>query len=142
MAIEPIRGCLGFLGSADGPMPVHEAIIEDMRLRERNGEFDYTGHMDRGRGFVAKWVRVGAWVELVNGPFSGFCGVIEEIVNPSIVKLEVHIFGRVTRMMAPLDWARLARSADHGLLISRKKYAKGNAAQFSTALGDRLTKRA
>ena len=125
---EAIRGSLGFISARQGewdersPMAVSEAVIEDMRLRERNGEFDLTGKTDDGRGFVAKWVRVGAWVQFVAGPFAFvFHGIIKEVQSATLVIVEVSVFGRVSPITAPLDWIRLARSEDHGILISKKK---------------------
>ena len=68
---EAIRGSLRLLRGPDGPMAVSEAVIEDMRLREKNGEFDLTGLSDDGRGFVAKWVKRGVRVQIIeDGPFS------------------------------------------------------------------------
>jgi transcription antitermination factor NusG len=120
-AQEAIRGAIMLLSGPEGPMAVSEAVIEDMRLRERNGEFDLTGKTDDGKGFVAKWVRVGAWIELVDGPFALNFGKIVEVLSAALVIVEVQSFGRQTRMTVPLDWVRLARSEDHGILISKKK---------------------
>jgi transcription antitermination factor NusG len=124
---EALRGSLGFISCEQGPesqrwpMAISEAVIEDMRLRERNGEFDLTGLSEDGRHFVAKWVRVGAWVQLVEGgPFAFFHGVIEGVLSSTLIVVGVHIFGRVTAMTVPLDWVRLARNADDALLISKK----------------------
>ena len=118
---EAIRGALRLLRGPEGPMAVSEAVIEDMRLRERNGEFDLTARTDSGRGFVARWVRPGAWVELDSGPFALYRGIIEEVMSATLVKVAVTVFGRLTPMIVPLDWVRLARNADDGLLISKKK---------------------
>lgn len=122
---EPIRGCLGFVGTSEGPRAVSGAVIEDMRLREKNGEFDLTGRSEDGRFVVPKWLRLGAWVELIDGPFRGFSGSIEEVLSAALVKVGVSIFGRNSPVAIPLDWIRMARSEDHGLLISRKNRAKG-----------------
>ena len=103
---EPIRGCLRFISCADGPMAVSEAVIEDMRLRERNGEFDLTAKTDSGRGFVARWVKRGATVEFIGGPFKHYFGVIEEVLSATLVKVGMTMFGSVTPIDAPLDWIR------------------------------------
>lgn len=105
-AVEPIWGCRGFLSGSDGPMPVHEAVIEDMRLRERNGEFDLTARTDSGRGFVARWVKRGVTVNFVDGPFRLYFGVIDEVLSSTLIKVGVMIFGRITVINAPLDWIR------------------------------------
>ena len=118
---EAIHGALRLLRGPDGPMAVSDAVIEDMRLRELSGEFDLTARTDSGRGCVARWVRVGAWVELISGPFALYRGIIEEVMSATLVKVAVTVFGRLTPMIVPLDWVRLARSADDALLISKKK---------------------
>lgn len=126
---EALRGSLGFISCEQGPesqrwpMAVSEAVISNMRAREAAGEFDLTGKTDNGRGFVAKWVRIGAWVEIVDGPFADRSGVIEEVLSSTLIKVGMHIFGSVTPITAPLDWLRLARTEDHGILISKKNRA-------------------
>lgn len=120
---EPISGCRGFITIDGAPVALHEAEIADIRLREERGEFDLTGKTGDGRGFVAKWMQVGAWVEVLGGPFASFFGTIEEVNSETMIKVGVHIFGRVTPVgMSPTN-VRLARSDDHGILISRKNRA-------------------
>lgn len=126
---EALRGSLGFISREQGPeahrwpMPLSELVIVDMRMRELAGEFDLTGKTDDGKGFVAKWVKIGAWVQLVDGPFSTHNGIIEEVLSAMLIRIDVTIFGRATPMTVPLDWVRIARSPDHGVLISKKNHS-------------------
>lgn len=118
--VEPVLGCRGFICIDGSPAALHEAVVEDMRLRERRGEFDETGTPENGKGFVAKWIKVGAWVDILEGPFASFPGVIEEVTSATLIKVGVHIFGSVTPVGMSPSYVRLARTEDHGLLISRK----------------------
>lgn len=107
---EALRGSLGFISCEQGseadrwPMPVHEAVIEDMRHREAMGEFDLTAKTDSGRGSVAKWVRRGSFVEIISGPFKSFLGKIERVKSSKLVTLAVTMLGDETPMDTPIDY--------------------------------------
>ena len=82
-------GVLGFLGGTDNPSPLRQAEINRML------------GVDAGSEDVSTTLQidylVGESVRVVDGPFSGFNGVVED-VNPDKQKLKVSvkIFGRVT----------------------------------------------
>ncbi len=106
---EGIRGSRGFLALDGSPMALHEAVIEDMRLREKNGEFDLTGLTEDGRHRVPKWAKRASIVEFIKGPFAGFLGIVVKSISATMIEVEVTIFGRKSKARAPLDWVRVAR---------------------------------
>lgn len=103
---EGIRGALRLLGSHEGPMPVHEAVIADMRLRERNGEFDLTGLSEDGKYYIPKWAKRSTVVGFLDGPFKGFLGTVVKAISYRLIEVEVEIFGRISTVTTPLDWIR------------------------------------
>ena len=103
-AQEAIRGAIRLLSGPDGPMPVSEAVIVDMRMRELSGEFDLTGKTDSGRGSVAKWVRRGTYVEIVGGPFEAFFGKIEKVKSSKLVTVAIMMLGGETPVDLSIDW--------------------------------------
>ena len=80
--------CLGFLGGLDNPSPVLQTEINRMLGTAENTEIE---------GTVDVPYVVDETVKVIDGPFSGFSGVIEEI-NAEKHKLKVmgKIFGRKT----------------------------------------------
>ena len=80
--------CLGFLGGLDNPSPVLESEINRMLGTAENTEIE---------GTVDVPYVVDETVKVVDGPFSGFSGVIEEInAEKHKLKVMVKIFGRKT----------------------------------------------
>ena len=82
-------GVLGFLGGTDKPSPLRQAEINRML------------GVDAGSEEVSQVLQtdylVGESVKVVDGPFSGFNGVIEEVnSDKQKLKVSVKIFGRVT----------------------------------------------
>lgn len=80
--------CLGFLGGLDNPNPVPQSQINRMIGAAEESEIDNE---------VSIPYVLDETVKVMDGPFSGFEGVIEE-VNPEKRKLKVmvKIFGRKT----------------------------------------------
>ena len=106
---EGIRGALRLLSGPEGPMAVSEAVIASMRLREASGEFDLTGKTDHGRQFVAKWVKRGVRVQVVeNCPFAYFFGKIEKVKSAKLITVALMVFDRETMIDMPLDFIRWA----------------------------------
>jgi len=80
--------CLGFLGGLDNPSPVLQSEINRMLGTAENTEIE---------GSVDVPYVVDETVKVVDGPFSGFSGVIEEInAEKHKLKVMVKIFGRKT----------------------------------------------
>jgi transcription antitermination factor NusG len=103
---EAIHGALRLLSGPDGPMAVSEAVIEDMRLRERNGEFDLTGLSEDGRYHIPKWAKRSTVVKFTDGPFKGFLGRVVKSLSDRLIEVSVNIFGRISNVSTPLDWIR------------------------------------
>lgn len=83
-----VPNVLGFLGGLDNPSPVTDAEINRMIGNSEESEI---------KGDSEVPFNVNDNVKVVDGPFSGFSGVIED-VNPDKHKLKVmvKIFGRKT----------------------------------------------
>lgn len=80
--------CLGFLGGLDNPSPVPQNDINRMLGAAEDLEFSN----DVAIPFV-----LDETVKVVDGPFSGFSGVIEEVnTEKRKLKVMVKIFGRKT----------------------------------------------
>ena len=78
--------CLGFLGGLDNPSPVLQSEINRMLGTAENTEIE---------GTVDVPYVVDETVKVIDGPFSGFSGVIEEInAEKHKLKAMVKIFGR------------------------------------------------
>ena len=58
--------------------------------------------------------REGQIVRVVDGPFSGFCGEVNEVdEKSSTVKVDVQVYGRVTPIdVAPEQIERVARNSN------------------------------
>ena len=86
--LRVMPNCLGFLGGLDNPSPVLQSEINRMLGTAENTEIE---------GTVDVPYVVDETVKVVDGPFSGFSGVIEEInAEKHKLKVMVKIFGRKT----------------------------------------------
>jgi len=89
--IKNIPGVIGFLGEKKGG----EAV--PMRLSEVNRILGKVDELTESEGTVATNYIVGENVKVINGPFNGFNGIIEEIMeDKKKIKVTVKIFGRKT----------------------------------------------
>lgn len=89
--IKNITGVIGFLGESKGGVAV------PMRLSEVNRILGKVDELTESEGTVASNYTVGESVKVINGPFNGFNGVIEEIMeDKKKIKVIVKIFGRKT----------------------------------------------
>lgn len=89
--IKNITGVIGFLGETKGGNPV------PMRLSEVNRILGKVDELVESEGTVATHYTVGDSVKVINGPFNGFNGVIEEVMEDKRkIKVTVKIFGRKT----------------------------------------------
>ncbi|MBL7921578.1 MAG: transcription termination/antitermination factor NusG [Bacteroidia bacterium] len=89
--IKNITGVIGFLGETKGGDPV------PMRISEVNRILGKVDELTESEGTVASNYVVGESVKVINGPFNGFNGVIEEVMeDKKKIKVTVKIFGRKT----------------------------------------------
>jgi transcription termination/antitermination protein NusG len=89
--IKNITGVIGFLGETKGGNPV------PMRISEVNRILGKVDELVESEGTVATRYTVGDSVKVINGPFNGFNGVIEEVMDDNRkIKVTVKIFGRKT----------------------------------------------
>ena len=73
--IKNITGVIGFLGETKGGNPV------PMRISEVNRILGKVDELTESEGTVASNYMVGESVKVINGPFNGFNGVIEEVME-------------------------------------------------------------
>ena len=89
--IKNITGVIGFLGETKGGNPV------PMRISEVNRILGKVDELIESEGTVATHYTVGESVKVINGPFNGFNGVIEEVMeDKKKIKVTVKIYGRKT----------------------------------------------
>ena len=86
--IKGIKKVSGFLGSKGIPVPVSEQEIEKILGKMKDGVAQPKSTIDYS---------VGEKVQVVDGPFASFSGLIEDIDEEKLrVKVSVSIFGRPT----------------------------------------------
>ena len=86
--IKGIKKVSGFLGSKGIPVPVSEQEIEKILGQMKDGVAQPKSTIDYS---------VGEKVQVVDGPFASFSGLIEDIDEEKLrVKVSVSIFGRPT----------------------------------------------
>ena len=89
--IKNITGVIGFLGETKGGDPV------PMRISEVNRILGKVDELAESEGVITNPFVIGENVKVINGPFNGFNGVIEEInEEKKKIKVSVKIFGRKT----------------------------------------------
>jgi transcriptional antiterminator NusG len=87
--IASINGVVGFLGGKSTPTPLRQSEVN--RILGTVDDISEQGEM------MAEPFIVGESVKVTDGPFSGFSGVIEEVMDDKKkVKVMVKIFGRRT----------------------------------------------
>ena len=89
-AIRSIRGVSGFVGaSGEDPIPLTDEEVYEMGVEKKEIVVNYN---------------VGDTVRILDGPFSSFTGVVEEIdVDKNSVSVVVTMFGRETSVEFELD---------------------------------------
>ncbi|NUM30927.1 MAG: transcription termination/antitermination factor NusG [Bacteroidetes bacterium] len=87
--IKSINGVVGFLGNQGEPTPLRQSEVNRIL-----GAVDESN--EKGESHAEPFI-VGEFVNVVDGPFNGFSGVIEEInEEKKKLKVMVKIFGRKT----------------------------------------------
>ena len=86
--IKNIKKVSGFLGSKGVPVPVSDKEIEKILGQMKDGIAQPKSTIDYS---------IGEKVQVVDGPFASFLGLIEDIDEEKLrVKVSVSIFGRPT----------------------------------------------
>jgi transcriptional antiterminator NusG len=89
--IRNVTGVIGFLGETKGGNPV------PMRISEVNRILGKVDELVESEGTMSTRYTIGESVKVINGPFNGFNGVIEEVIeDKKKIKVTVKIFGRKT----------------------------------------------
>ena len=87
--IKAVNGVVGFLGSKDKPIP-----LRDIEVKRILGTMDEVS--DKPESLIEPFI-VGEQVKVTDGPFNGFTGKIEEVMeDKKKLKVTVKIFGRNT----------------------------------------------
>ncbi len=90
-SIRNTPGVLGFLTETKGGEPI------PLRPSEMNRLLGKVDELSESEGVVETNYKIGESVKVINGPFNGFTGVIEEInTEKKKLKVTVKIFGRKT----------------------------------------------
>ena len=89
-AIRGVRGVSGFVGpTGDDPVPLTDEEVYAMGVEKREIVVNYA---------------VGDTVRILDGPFSSFTGIVEEIeIDKNSVSVVVTMFGRETSVEFELD---------------------------------------
>ncbi|MGW8113893.1 transcription termination/antitermination protein NusG [Caproicibacterium sp. NSD3] len=92
--VRNIRGCTGFVGPSSKPVPLTEEEVASMGIEKRSVEVSY---------------QVGDTVKIIDGPFDGFAGRVEEIdTEKNRLRVTINMFGRETPVELSLDQAEAA----------------------------------
>ena len=87
--VRNTRGCTGFVGPNGKPIPLTEAEVAALGVEKREIEVNYA---------------VGDTVSIIDGPLSGFTGIVEEIdLDKKMVRATLSMFGRETPVEFELD---------------------------------------
>lgn len=108
-AILDVDGAREILGHSGSPVELPRAIIDDLRRRDADGEWDDTQRQAKGYGREPaarqwKWVKADALVCVLSGPFKHFHGIIEAVdAGRKLAKVGIAIFGRVSPVELQFD---------------------------------------
>lgn len=87
--IRNTRGVTGFVGPESKPVPLSDEEVLALGVEKRQVEVAY---------------QVGDLVNMIDGPFGGFSGVVEEIdADKDLVRVMISMFGRETPVEFALD---------------------------------------
>lgn len=91
--VRNTHGCTGFVGPASKPVPLTDKEVERFGVETRTVEVNY---------------EVGDNVKIVDGPLSGFMGIVDELDTArNFVRVTISMFGRETPVELELDQVEL-----------------------------------
>ncbi|MDD2414462.1 MAG: transcription termination/antitermination protein NusG [Eubacteriaceae bacterium] len=91
--VRNTRGVTGFVGPASKPVPLSPAELKSMGIKQQTVTID---------------IKVGDEVKVVDGPFEGYAGEVEEInLEKSKIRVNISAFGRETPM--ELDFEQIEK---------------------------------
>lgn len=80
--VRNIRGCTGFVGPSSKPIPLTKEEVARLGVEKKEVEVSYA---------------VGDSVKILDGPFEGFVGIVEDVdKEKKRVRVTVSMFGRET----------------------------------------------
>lgn len=99
--VNSINRVSGFLGPQGKPTPMRDAEVARIQNQVEEG-------MERPRSIIT--YQTGEQVNVTDGPFEGFSGMVEEVDHPnSRLKVSVSIFGRATPV--ELEFTQVAKAS-------------------------------
>jgi transcriptional antiterminator NusG len=99
--VSSINRVTGFLGPKGRPIPMRDAEVARILNQVEEG-------MERPRSIIT--FQTGEQVNVTDGPFEGFSGMVEEVdQGSSRLKVSVSIFGRATPV--ELEFAQVAKAS-------------------------------
>ena len=91
--VRNTHGCTGFVGPAAKPVPLTDEEVERLGVETRTIEVAYA---------------VGDNVKIVDGPLSGFMGIVDELdTEKNYVRVTISMFGRETPVELEIDQVEL-----------------------------------
>ena len=87
--VRNVHGCTGFVGPASKPVPLSDEEVRRLGVETKTVEVSYN---------------VGDSIKIVDGPLTGFTGIVDEIdLTNNQVKITISMFGRETPVELELD---------------------------------------
>ncbi|MBR4868040.1 MAG: transcription termination/antitermination protein NusG [Clostridia bacterium] len=87
--VRNVHGCTGFVGPASKPVPLTDEEVRRLGVETVSVEVSY---------------KVGDNIKIVDGPLTGFTGIVDEIdLTNNQVKITISMFGRETPVELELD---------------------------------------
>lgn len=100
-APDAVPHCLGWLNGPDGPEPVDARVVDDLKQREADGEFDAA--LREKRYWAPRWLRAGAKVRITAGAFKGVMGEVWRLTKQRRVAIWVTMMGSPKLTECPLE---------------------------------------